>query len=206
MIASRVVFLTILFSNCAALSMESTREQKITIQNVLDTIIKPQRILSDVALVTLYLHGGGNINAKGTLSVGSSGHQISGMNILMTSVYYDRPKLMKFIINQCYARLDCINEYGDTALHMAAQTGRMSMVRVLLASGADKSIRNKNNKTALEEAYSSPLRHHPFYTQKHVYDKKKHCNNHYFPKMIKLLECPDKKKTQYYNAINYIQQ
>ena len=199
MIASRLVFLTILLSNCALLGMESTREQKITIQNVLDTIIKPQRILSDVALVTLYLHDGGNINAKGTLSVGSFGLKISGLNVLMASVYYDRPKLMKFLINQCYARLDCVNEYGDTALHIAAKRSCASVVRVLLASGANKNIRNHNGKTALEEAYNFSLQHHPFYAEKQCYAKNKYCKNHHFPTMIKLLERPDKGRTQILN-------
>lgn len=199
MIASRMVLLAVLLSNCAVLSMESTPEQKITIQNILDTITKPQRALSDIALVTLYLHGGGNINAKGTVPVGSSGQKISGMNLLMTSVCYDRSKLMKFLINQCYARLDCINEYGDTALHIAAETGRASMVRVLVASGANKNIRNNYNRTPLEEAYNSPRRHLPFYNDKHVYDKNKWCKNHHFPTMIKFLERPDRERIQYYH-------
>ncbi|KDQ10756.1 hypothetical protein BOTBODRAFT_115319 [Botryobasidium botryosum FD-172 SS1] len=42
--------------------------------------------------------------------------------------------------------------YGDTALHFASRDGRVSTVRVLLASGADPNIRDSSGQTALRRA------------------------------------------------------
>jgi len=193
MVMFRMVLAIVLVSSSVVMSMES-EYKGLTIQRVLDTFIKPyqERSLDDIQLVTLYCHCGGNIKAKGTVSVGANGQKISRITLLMASVCYDRPKLMKFLINKCYARLDCVNEQGDTALHIAAESGRASMARVLLASGADNSIRNNYKRTALEEAYNSSRRYHPFYNTKHCYynknGRKKWCRNYHFPTMINLLE------------------
>lgn len=198
MITSRVVLLAVLLGNCVVVSMESVQKQEISVQNVLDTIIESQfqRKLSDTALVELYLYTGGNINAKGTIFVSSGWQDIKGANLLMVSVFYDRPKLMKFLIGK-YARLDCKNEFGDTALIMAAMTGRAALVRILLDAGADKNIRNNGGRTALDEAYNSPWRYNSFYNNK---DRK----IYNFPIMIRLLEHPNQKKVQYYKQIDNI--
>lgn len=195
MIVSRMLLAVALVSSSVVVTMQKEHKQ-MDIQDVLNALIKPwqEGQLDDIQLVTLYCCSGGNINAKGTVSAGADGQEMRKMNLLMASVFYGRPRLMKFLINK-YARLDCTNEFGDTALILAAKTGRASLVRTLLASGANKNIRNNNQRTALDEACNSPLRYHPFYNQKHH-------KNFYFPRMIKYLERPDKEKKQYYNKID----
>ncbi len=195
MIVFRMLLPVALFSCSAVVSMEIVQRQEISIQNILNLIVVgPQGEWSDVDLVAFYLQNGGNINAKGTIWVNPPYWQkVTGMNLLMTSVHYGRARLMKFLINQCYARLDCRNEFGDTALHIAAMHGHTSLARFLLKVGANKNIRNNNGRTALDIAYNSPLRLHPFYNQKRY----KNCH---FPTMIKLLE-PSDKTVRNYNQL-----
>lgn len=192
MIVLRMLLIGVLVSSSTAVSMEK-EFRPMDIQDVLNAIVKPYKEgqLNDIQLVTLYHAGGGNINAKGIVSAFSDGKKIGQMNLLMTSVVYDRPKLMKFLINKCYIRLDCVNEHGDTALHIAAATSRAGMAKILLASGANKNIQNNNGKTPLDEAYDFPWRNYAFYN-----NKSEGSQNHHFPTLIKLLERPDKKKTQ----------
>jgi hypothetical protein len=199
MIVSRMLLTVALVSSSVVVSMEKEQRQEINIQHVLNALIKPRQEgqLSDVELVELYLNNGGNINAKGNILLINPPYwqEMKDVNLLMVSAYCGRPRLMKFLVNECYARLDCTNEFGDTALMMATMNGRASLVRFLLRAGANKNIRNNYGITALDIAYNSPLRHDPFYNQKHS-------KNYHFPTMIKLLERPDKEKRQYYNEID----
>ena len=41
---------------------------------------------------------------------------------------------------------------GNTALHYAAYCGKIQVVEALLNAGADKAVKNKFGKTALDEA------------------------------------------------------
>lgn len=54
-----------------------------------------------------------------------------------------------FIINQL---IFCDFQNGDTALHIAAAMGRRKLTRVLLESGCDRGMKNKQNETAVEIA------------------------------------------------------
>lgn len=46
--------------------------------------------------------------------------------------------------------LNAANQYGATALHLAALHGHEEVVKALLQSGADRSIQNKAGKTAIQ--------------------------------------------------------
>lgn len=50
------------------------------------------------------------------------------------------------------ADINCLTNDGDTPLHLACENGHLNVVTVLLMHGADKSIKNKNGKTALDIA------------------------------------------------------
>lgn len=47
---------------------------------------------------------------------------------------------------------------GNTALHHAAGWGRLENLRLLLAAGAEKTLRNREGKTAIELAEDSGRR------------------------------------------------
>jgi ankyrin repeat protein len=102
------------------------------------------------------------------------------MTPLMASAFYGRPKLMKIFIKNG-ATLNRRNEFGDTALIMAARIHYTSLVKLLVKAGAQKNIRNNNGKTAFEEARDSLVR--PFYSDCTC----KHGSNHSFAEMTRLL-------------------
>lgn len=56
--------------------------------------------------------------------------------------------------NQDYSDVNCINEVGDTPLHIACDAGNPNVIRMLLNNRADPSIRNKKNLTCLVLAAS----------------------------------------------------
>ena len=76
----------------------------------------------------------------------------------------DRLEVLKFIINQgppinnvmYQERLDCYDQlkyFGiGTPLHEAAQDGKLDMVKLLLAEGADPLIRDARGRLAIERA------------------------------------------------------
>ena len=45
-----------------------------------------------------------------------------------------------------------MNNYGHTALHLAAYNGKIQVVEALLNAGADKAVKANNGKTALDDA------------------------------------------------------
>ncbi len=174
MIVSRLLLIVTLVSSSAALSMEKA----VSIDRLSNAVMFSQSELDDVTCAALYLYNGGNINAKRTIILDNL-QEIRGMNLLMTSVMYGRPRLMKFLIRN-YARLDCTNEFGDTALMIAAWYGRASLARLLLKAGANPLVRNKYGLNALWCAENTPLRNHPRYNG----DSK----NYSIPKMINSLK------------------
>ena len=48
--------------------------------------------------------------------------------------------------------IDLQDRYGSTALHYACEEGRMEMIKALLDRGADRNIKNKEEKVPLEMA------------------------------------------------------
>ncbi|PIO28692.1 hypothetical protein AB205_0103760 [Aquarana catesbeiana] len=54
-------------------------------------------------------------------------------------------------------RMDCVNEKGDTALHIAARWGYQGVIEVLLQNGASTSILNRRKETPLQCALNSKI-------------------------------------------------
>ncbi|KAK0647124.1 hypothetical protein B0T16DRAFT_354017 [Cercophora newfieldiana] len=63
-------------------------------------------------------------------------------------------KLIRYLIQSQPATLETKNSDGDTPLMTACHFGRTSFVKILIAAGADQSIRNKNGKNLLHHALS----------------------------------------------------
>ena len=53
---------------------------------------------------------------------------------------------------QCRARLNDRNEWGDTALHLAAEAGIGEICHMLIAAGASVTVRNNRGETCLHRA------------------------------------------------------
>lgn len=60
------------------------------------------------------------------------------------------------------ANLNEIDQEGNTCLHKAAYAGNVKMVKLLLSYRVDTTIKNKNNKTAMEIASSTAAGHSHF--------------------------------------------
>ena len=60
-------------------------------------------------------------------------------------------------MKQQHQQLNHIFQNGDTALHIAAAMGRRKLTRVLLESGCDRDMRNKQNERALDIAQRKNL-------------------------------------------------
>ena len=56
------------------------------------------------------------------------------------------------LLLQAGATVDAVDNDGWTALHLAANEGKIQVVEALLNAGADKAVKKKNGKTALDEA------------------------------------------------------
>ena len=53
---------------------------------------------------------------------------------------------------QCRAKLNERNEWGDTALHLAAELGNSEICQMLIAGGASVTVRNNRGETCLHRA------------------------------------------------------
>ncbi len=73
-------------------------------------------------------------------------HLIQDVEVLNLTAKY----LLGYYVNCTY--VNCKDVTGNTPLHIAAQNGHADFVRLLLESGADKTIKNNFGKTALDIA------------------------------------------------------
>lgn len=67
--------------------------------------------------------------------------------------------LQRLSPEQIAQQIDLKNTEGDTALHIAARANFVSGIEMLLEKGADRDIKNKNNKTPLELAKDGGFYH-----------------------------------------------
>ena len=56
------------------------------------------------------------------------------------------------LLLQAGATVDAVNNGGRTALHYAADNGKIQVVEALLNAGADKAVKGNDGMTALDEA------------------------------------------------------
>ncbi|CAB3223994.1 unnamed protein product [Arctia plantaginis] len=97
----------------------------------------------------LLLHSGANINQANIdknmplhMAV-NNGH----LNCVKALIYFAEHSRKKIEIN-------CVNESGNTPLHLASKWGYEGIARLLIENGAEPSFQNKHNKTAFDYAHN----------------------------------------------------
>jgi len=103
--------------------------------------------------VKQHIEAGTNINQKETMS---------GSTPLMTAITFNKPQIVKLLINS-NAELSVKNNDGGTALHTAAFFGRIKMVKMLLDAGADKTIKDGFGATPRETVQAEFKNMKPIY-------------------------------------------
>ena len=74
------------------------------------------------------------------------------MTALMFAVIGNHPAMMEYLINEWKCNVNKQTNGGNTAVHVAASFERKECTELLLKHGADKKIKNKRGKTALDIA------------------------------------------------------
>jgi len=78
-------------------------------------------------------------------------HPKFGTTPLMEAAFHGRDAIVKRLIEH-NANLNTRSGYGWTALHYAGQAKRTGAAALLVAAGADRSIKNNKGKTARDRA------------------------------------------------------
>lgn len=74
----------------------------------------------------------------------------AGCTALHWAAHGGHTECVRILLSVPGVQIDVVNKLGDTPLHESAWKGHGDIVRMLLAAGADKSVKNKDGKTALE--------------------------------------------------------
>jgi len=106
------------------------------------SVLHMEPILADVEKIKLLKDKGMDLNIK---------DRISGRTPLHYAVISDNLAAMQQLI-KFGADIDVVCNNADTALHYACDLNKEEAVKILLDSGANTSLRNKDNKTAEEIA------------------------------------------------------
>jgi hypothetical protein len=76
-----------------------------------------------------------------------------GRTLLMTAALQGHTGIARLLIEEFNANVNAqTKQKGETALHVSAYRGQLSMVKLLLTSSASASLRNTYNETALDTA------------------------------------------------------
>ena len=89
------------------------------------------------------------------LKYGANPKETSNSDTLLHAHCYSNnpnPDLLRFLIQQCGLEVNAVGQNGDTALHCAAISHHLPLVRTLLELGADPKKINNENETALHHA------------------------------------------------------
>ncbi len=149
-----ICVMTIVLTSCSQSSKtkETTFNSKTQIAK--PTIdIHAAVLAGNLKAVKQHIEAGTNINQKETMS---------GSTPLMTAITFNKPQIVKLLINS-NAELSVKNNDGGTALHTAAFFGRIKMVKMLLDAGADKTIKDGFGATPRETVQAEFKNMKPIY-------------------------------------------
>ena len=93
-----------------------------------------------------------NSNKNGDVVNVNSTEALSGRTALHKAAFFGHGHVIEFLLEQDGILIDVIDADGDTALHDASRFGHVRVVEALLAKGVDKTLVNKDGKTALDLA------------------------------------------------------
>jgi cytochrome c peroxidase len=98
---------------------------------------------------------GSKEHAAAAVSNGANVHATepnSGRSALHKAAFWGHGHLMEWLLVELKMDPNVQDYAGDTALHDACRFGHDAVVKALLEKGADKSIKNKDGKTAADVA------------------------------------------------------
>ena len=99
-------------------------------------------INSKIAKVERFINDNGDLNSQDEL----------GNNALIIASQYGDLEIAKLLIESKKIKLDLQNKKGNTALILASFLGYSKIAELLLKAGADRDIKDKAGKTALDYA------------------------------------------------------
>lgn len=151
--------MAILFCGNFILSMEGDEQlhqdlalYKKNIHDMLGAVME-----DDASYVEILSYRCSNINKPIFNYCDSRGKFWNKVTPLILAVFYNRQQTFDFLIEK-KVRLGVKDEFGDTALHIAARTGRDHLVKKLLDADANIELKNLNGQTPLQVAKDSLLR------------------------------------------------
>lgn len=142
--------LTSCLENRESKDVATTSNKSITKPNI---DIHSAVVSGNLEAVKQHIESGTDINQKETMSASTP---------LMSAITFDKPKIVKVLINS-NADLSVTNNDGSTALHTAAFFGRIEMVKMLLDAGADTTIKNNFGATPRETVLAEFKEMKPMY-------------------------------------------
>ena len=184
----RVVPMTILFCGNFVVSMESDAQirqdlalYKKNIHDMLGAVMQ-----DDASYIEILSYRCCNIHRPIFNYSDSNGKFWNKVTPLILAVFYNRQQTVDFLIKK-RVRLGVKDEFGDTALHIAARTGRDHLVKKLLDAGANIELKNFNDQIPLQVAKDSLLwKHAPDYKLR-------------FEEVFKMLELAQEKLQELYS-------
>jgi ankyrin repeat protein len=99
-------------------------------------------INSKIAKVERFINDNGDLNSQDELD----------NNALIIASQYGNLEIAKLLIESKKINVDLQNKKGNTALILASFLGYSEIVKLLLEAGADRNIKDKDGKTALDYA------------------------------------------------------
>jgi hypothetical protein len=76
----------------------------------------------------------------------------TGRTAMHKAAFWGHIHVIKYLIEDCHCNLNVVDFNNDTPLHDAARFAHESVVRALIAAGADLTLQNNSGKTPLEVA------------------------------------------------------
>ena len=98
----------------------------------------------DLIVLKMFIEANLNLNLRGK----------DGQNILHYAVCYDKPDIVKYILDSQIINVNDTDWYVNTPVHYACSLGKLESLKVLLKYDPDVSILNQEGLTCLGVAYS----------------------------------------------------
>jgi hypothetical protein len=149
---------------------ESSNYASATISNPADVVFRAKNLHMKIEQIFVYDWASGEIiyrsdnkeisdlsDANSHAAHETGGIDSNGNNIIHQAIWLDRFATAERYIKEGRADLNGRNKFGATPLHIAVWKRQITLVKALLAAGADKSIKDNEGKTPLDDAKDKSL-------------------------------------------------